>query len=190
MCVLSHFSRVQLFVTHGLSPARLLCPQDSPGKNTEVDCHDLLQEIFSSHGSNPHLSCLLHWQVVLYHLGFPHTSAGKESTCNAGDPGWFLGREDPLERDRLPIPVFLGSAGKRNCLQCGRPGFERWVGKIPWRRERLPTPIFWLGEFMDRIVHRVTKSLTRLSDVHFTSLHSLPLVPPGKLTREGILDNR
>ena len=28
-----------------------------------------------------------------------------------------------------------------------RPGFSPWVGKIPWRRERLPTPIFWPGEF-------------------------------------------
>ena len=28
-----------------------------------------------------------------------------------------------------------------------RPGFDPWVGKIPWRRERLPTPVFWLGEF-------------------------------------------
>ena len=24
---------------------------------------------------------------------------------------------------------------------------ESWVGKIPWRRERLPTPVFWPGEF-------------------------------------------
>ena len=24
---------------------------------------------------------------------------------------------------------------------------ETWVGKIPWRRERLPTPVFWSGEF-------------------------------------------
>ena len=32
-------------------------------------------------------------------------------------------------------------------LQCGRPGFDPWVGKLPWRRERLPTPVFWLGEF-------------------------------------------
>ena len=31
-------------------------------------------------------------------------------------------------------------------LQCGRPGFDPWVGKIPWRRERLPTPAFWPGE--------------------------------------------
>ena len=32
-------------------------------------------------------------------------------------------------------------------LQCGRPGFDPWVGKILWRRERLPTPAFWPGEF-------------------------------------------
>ena len=27
-------------------------------------------------------------------------------------------------------------------LQCGRPRFDSWVGKIPWRRGRLPTPVF------------------------------------------------
>ena len=31
-------------------------------------------------------------------LGFPSSSAGKESACNAGDPVLFLGREDPLEK--------------------------------------------------------------------------------------------
>ena len=30
---------------HVLQPARLLCPQDSPGKNTEVGCHALLQGV-------------------------------------------------------------------------------------------------------------------------------------------------
>ena len=25
--------------------------------------------------------------------------------------------------------------------------WETWVGKIPWRKERLPTPVFWPGEF-------------------------------------------
>src|SRR5574337_1254644 len=24
---------------------------------------------------------------------------------------------------------------------------DPWVGKTPWRRERLPTPVFWPGEF-------------------------------------------
>ena len=28
-----------------------------------------------------------------------------------------------------------------------KPGFNPWVGKIPWRRERLPTLGFWPGEF-------------------------------------------
>ena len=31
---------------HGLQPTRLLCPWDSPGKNTGVRCHALLQGIF------------------------------------------------------------------------------------------------------------------------------------------------
>ena len=26
-------------------------------------------------------------------------------------------------------------------------GLDAWAGKIPWRRERLPTPVFWPGEF-------------------------------------------
>ena len=33
-----------------------------------------------------------------------------------------------------------GSVGKSLCLQCGRPGFEPWVGKIPWRRKWQSTP--------------------------------------------------
>ena len=42
------------------------CPWDSPGKNTGVDCHSLLQEIFPMQGSNPGL---LHCRQILYHLG-------------------------------------------------------------------------------------------------------------------------
>ena len=32
------------------------------------------------------------------------------------------------------------------CLQCRRPGFNPWVGKIPWRREWLPTPVSLPGK--------------------------------------------
>ena len=46
-CVLSRFSHVQLFVTPWtLYPARLLCPWNSPGKNTGVGYHAFFQEIF------------------------------------------------------------------------------------------------------------------------------------------------
>ena len=42
-----------------LQPARLLCPWDSPGKNTGVGYHALLQGIFPTQGSNPLLLGLL-----------------------------------------------------------------------------------------------------------------------------------
>ena len=31
-------------------------------------------------------------------------------------------------------------------LPCGRPGFDPWVRRIPWRGEWLPTPVFLPGE--------------------------------------------
>ena len=34
----------------------------------------------------------------------------------------------------------------RSHLQCGRPGFHPWAGKIPWRRAQQPTPVFLPGE--------------------------------------------
>ena len=42
---------------HGLYPNRLLCPWDSPGKNTGVNCHALLQGIFLTQELNPGLLC-------------------------------------------------------------------------------------------------------------------------------------
>ena len=39
----------------------LLCPWNSLGKITGVDCHFLLQGIFPTQGSNPPLLSLLHW---------------------------------------------------------------------------------------------------------------------------------
>ena len=43
----------------------LHCPWDSPGKNTGVGCHALLQEIFQTQESN---SGLLHCRQILYRL--------------------------------------------------------------------------------------------------------------------------
>src|SRR5574340_174132 len=43
--------------------------------------------------------------------------------------------------------VFDGVAQTvKHRLQCGRPGFDPWVGKIPWRRKWQPTPEFLPGE--------------------------------------------
>ena len=166
--------------------------------------------------------------------GFPGSSAGQESTSNAGDLGSVRGwGRSPWRREWHPTPVFLpgesrgqrslvryspwghkesdtterlhfhvslsrmgeGNGNPLQCsclenpvdrgawwaaiygvaqsrtrlkwlssssplwaclvalswerirLQCERPGFDPWAGKIPWRRERLLTPVFWPGEF-------------------------------------------
>ena len=39
-----------------------------------------------------------------------------------------------------------GSAGKESACNVGDLGSTPGFGKIPWRRERLPTPVFWPGE--------------------------------------------
>ena len=54
---LQSLSHVQLFVTP-MESTRLLCPWDSPGKKTGVDCHFLLQGMFPTQGLNLHLLCL------------------------------------------------------------------------------------------------------------------------------------
>ena len=45
------------------SPSGSSVYEDSPGKNTGMGCHALLQGIFLTQVSNPHLLCLLHWQA-------------------------------------------------------------------------------------------------------------------------------
>ena len=55
------------------------------------------------------------WDLVLSLLGFPDRSVGKESTCNAGDPGSIpgLGRS-PGERNGYPLQY----SGLENSMDC------------------------------------------------------------------------
>ena len=82
--------------------------------------------------------------------GFPGSSAGKESACNAGDPGSIpVSGRSPGEEIGYPLQYSWASLVAQLVkihLQCGRPGFDPWVGKIPWRRARQPTPVFLPGE--------------------------------------------
>ena len=83
----------------------------------------------------------------------------------------FLRRQ--LKVFSIPPSVWLfpgfpcGSDGEESTLQCGRPRFNPWVGKIPWRRAWQCTPVFLPGEphgqrSLVATVHGVTKSQTRL----------------------------
>ena len=65
-CVQNYFSLVWFFATHGLQPARLLCPWDFPGKNTGVGSLFLLHGLSPVRwvwkwGAFPHLGKNLHW---------------------------------------------------------------------------------------------------------------------------------
>ena len=76
-------------------------------------------------------------------------------------------------------PLWL--SWKRICLQCGRPGFNPWVGKIPWRREWLPTPVFWPGEFHDLYSpwgHKQLDTTEQLSLSLFSFFLADPSAPP------------
>ena len=64
-----------------------------------------------------------------------------------------------------------GSDDKSVCLQCGRPGFNPWVWKIPWRNGN-PLQYCCLENPMDGgawwvTVHGIAKSWTRLSNFTF-----------------------
>ena len=67
LCAQSLQSCLTLCDPKDCQPPRLPYPQDSPGKNTGVGCHALLQGIFLTQGSNPCLLCLCIHRQVIYH---------------------------------------------------------------------------------------------------------------------------
>ena len=84
-------------------------------------------------------------------MGFPNSSVGKESACNAGDSGSIPGSRRSageeigyaLQHSWASLVIQL----VKNPPAMRRPGFDPWAGKIPWRREKLLTLVFWPGEF-------------------------------------------
>ena len=116
--------------------------------------------------------------------GFPDSSVGEESTCNAGDPGSIPGfGKVRWRKDRLLTLVFLGfpcgSAGKESAYKMGDlvsiPGLERSPGEGKGYLLQC-SPVFWLGEFQELYSPWGHKSWTRLSGFHiFSIMHSFSL---------------
>ena len=83
--------------------------------------------------------------------GFCDSSVGKESACNAGDLGLIPGSgRSPGEKVGYPLQYSWASLVAQ--LVKNLPAMqETWVQSLgredPWRRERLPTPVFRPGEF-------------------------------------------
>ena len=90
------------------------------------------------------------WQIEGEKVVFPDSSLGKESACNAGDPGSIPGwGRSPGKGIGYPLQyswVSLVAQLVKN-LPATWETWVPWVRKIPWRRERLPTPVLWPGEF-------------------------------------------
>ena len=87
------FVHVQLFLTlcdpvDCSSP--VFCPWNFSGKNTGVGCHFILQGIFLTQGLNPHLFCLLLWQVDSLPLLHKGTYSLAEENGAGQSEGFFL----------------------------------------------------------------------------------------------------
>ena len=76
----------------------------------------------------------------------PDSSAGKESACNAGDPSSIPGSgRSPGEEISYPFQYSWASLVAqlvKNLPAMWETWFDLWVGKISYRREQLPTPVF------------------------------------------------
>ena len=108
-------------VTEAIGPGRL-CSWNSPGKNTGVGSHSLLQGIFPIQGSNPGL---LHYRQILYSL----SHQGSLSLLGR-IPRWHSCKEPACQ-----------------WRSCKRWKFDNWFRKITWSRKWQPTPIFLPGKF-------------------------------------------
>ena len=88
------------------------------------------------------------WLIV---FTLRNNSVGKESTCNAGDPGSIPGSERSAG-EGIGYPLQYSWASLVAQLVKNPPAMWEtwvwtWVEKILWRRERLPTAVIWPGEF-------------------------------------------
>ena len=154
---------------HRRQPTRLPRPWDSPGKNTGVGCHFLLQCMKVKSASEVAESCL--------------TPSDPMDCSPPGSSVHGIFQARVLEWGAIAFSVLLlflkstqmvlegfpgGSSGKEptcQCRRCKRCRFNPWVRKIPWRRAWQPTPVFLPGESHGQrawwaTLHRVTKNRT------------------------------
>ena len=104
--------------------------------------------------------------------GFSDSSVGKETTCNAGDPGSIpvSGRSAgegigyPLLHSWASLVVQLV---KNQLAIQGELGSNPGLGRSPGEGKGYPLQYSGLENLMDCIVHGVAKSWTWLSDFHF-----------------------
>ena len=103
-------------------------------------------------------------------MGFPGSSAGKESICNAGDPSSISGSgRSPGEGIGYPLQYSWASLVAQ--LVKNLPAMqETWVRSLGWEdplEKGKDTHLFWPGELHGQYSSGVAKSQTQLSEFHF-----------------------
>ena len=95
-------------------------------------------------------------------------------------PVWFLGQENPLEKEYTPHTSILGlpcgSSGKESACNAGDLGSIPGLGRAPGEGKGYPLQYSGLENSVNYIVHGITKSQTWLSNFHFQSTQTMALV--------------
>ena len=132
---------------HGLQPARLLCPWDSLGKNTGVDCYASLQRTFLTQGLKPGL---LHCRQMLYPWATGEAPAltiwGAYTLIEI-----FTGQKAP-NKLTLKNKDLQGYKGKQREQNISRQrNQQRWkLAKTPPRNDLAKCYSLWYGCFIFR----------------------------------------
>ena len=97
------------------------------------------------------LKLLLLWiwesKVVRTNVAWPDRSVGKESACSAEDLGSIPGSGRSAGEGIGYPPQYSWASLVAQLVKNLPAMLETWVWSLGWRSERLPTPVFWPGEF-------------------------------------------
>ena len=133
---------------HAISQARVLqsvaissCRSSQPRDQTCVSCtgRQILYRwaIWEAFKGNSTHEKKIHW--IVYFLNFLCTEL-----CTLTWKTFY--HNSLFGHFPLSIGASLVALQYRMCLQCRRPEFDPWMGKIPWSRKWQPTPVFLPGE--------------------------------------------
>ena len=86
-----------------------------------------------SHVYRSYMYGISHFSHVYHHHAYENIECFQDLRVPSCPPSHY-----PKEASTIPTCSTMDQL----CLQLRRPRFDSWVGKIPWRRDRLPTPVF------------------------------------------------